>query len=441
MINPFTSVKIYLNPTQIVGRNVGRKYMNIKNTNPKKSLKPKGKHLNKVLTAALVRSTKKPGFYSDGNGLYLKVDKNGAKRWIQRIVINKKRCDLGLGSASVVSLKEARELAYDNKKLIHAGGDPLAEKRKASAILSFQDSAKKVHELHLPTWSNEKQGKQWINTLTTYAFPVIGRKKIDKITSSDVLTVLMPIWNEKPETAKRVKQRIGTVLKWAIAQGWRNDNPAQSIDSALPKGNKVVKHHKSLPYKDVGNAIERIKKSDATNTTKLALEILILTALRSGEVRNAKWNEVNLENKIWTIPSERMKKRKEHNVPLSPRCIEIFEEALKLNNDVNESDFIFTNQTTDKPLSDVTLSKLVRELKINCVPHGFRSSFRIWASEQTNIPREVCEFALAHVVGDAAEQAYQRSDLFDKRRKLMEMWSQYLSLKNKPEDSNIIKLA
>ena len=406
----------------------------MKNTNPKNAQKPKGKHRDKVLTVALVRSIKESGFYSDGNGLYLKVDKSGAKRWIQRIVINKKRCDLGLGSTSFVSLKDAREIAYDNKRLILAGGDPLAEKRKASAILSFKEAAKKVHELHLPTWTNEKQGKQWINTLTTYAFPVIGRKKIDKITSSDVLAVLMPIWNEKPETAKRIKQRIGTVLKWAIAQGWREDNPAQSIDSALPKGNKVVKHHKSLPYKDVSGAIDKIKNSKATSHTKFALEVLILTALRSGEVRNAKWDEVDLDNQVWTIPPERMKKRKEHNVPLSPRCVEIFKEALTLKNDDIKTGYIFTNQTTGKPLTDVTLSKLVRELKINCVPHGFRSSFRVWASEQTHIPREVCEFALAHVVGDAAEQAYQRSDLFDKRRNLMEMWSQYLN----KQENNIV---
>lgn len=388
--------------------------------------KPNGKHPDKALSALQVRSTSKPGFYADGNGLYLKVDHSGAKRWIQRIVINKKRCDIGLGSVTVVSLKEAREIALENKKLVHRGGDPLAEKRRSSEMLTFEDAAKKVHELHLPTWSNEKQGKQWINTLTTYAFPFIGRKKIDKIDSADVLAVLIPIWNGKAETAKRVKQRIGTIMNWAIAQGWRDDNPAQTIDSALPKGNKIVVHHKSLPYPDVAAAITKIKQSHASDSTKLALEILILTALRSGEVRKAKWNEIDFVNKSWTVPGERMKKRKEHKVPLSSRCIQILKDAKKLK---IESDFIFANAISGKPLSDVTLSKLVRELKIDCVPHGFRSSFRMWAGEQTNIPREVCEFALAHVVGDAAEQAYQRSDLFQKRRKLMNEWSQYLKEK------------
>lgn len=386
-------------------------------------MKKTGKHPDKKLTAMAVRNMTKPGFYADGHGLYLKVDKSGAKRWVQRIVINGKRCDLGLGSASLVPLKEAREEAIQNRKTARKdGGNPLADRRHTSEILTFKQAAKKVHELHLPTWSNPKQGQQWINTLTTYVFPRMGRKKMDTVTTADVLAVLTPIWTEKPETAARVRQRIGSVMKWGIAQGWREDNPADSIGSALPKRDKTVKHHRSLPFQDVASAIGKIQNSDASISTKLALEILILTALRSGEVRNGTWDEIDIENKVWTVPSERMKKRKEHKVPLSPRCIEILKEAEKLK---DESGLIFPGAVEGKPLSDATLSKLVRELKIDCVPHGFRSSFRIWAGEKTNIPREVCEFALAHVVGDAAERAYQRSDLFDKRRKLMDTWTTY----------------
>jgi len=380
------------------------------------------KHPHKALTPVTVRNKKDAGFYADGNGLYLKVDKNGSKRWIQRIIINGKRTDLGLGSVKLVTLTEAREQAIQNRKSARNGGDPLADRRKISEILTFERAAKKVHELHLPTWSNPKQAQQWINTLTTYAFPLLGRKKMDAITTADILTVLSPIWTEKPETAARVRQRIGAVMKWAVAQGWREDNPAASISSVLPKRAKTIKHHKSLPYQDVADAIDKIRNSGASMAAKLALEMLILTALRSGEIRYGKWDEIDLKKKVWTVPSERMKKRKRHKVPLSPRCIKILEEAGKLH---DKSDLIFPSATTGRPLSDATLSKLVRELEIDCVPHGFRSSFRVWAGEKTNIPREVCEFALAHVVGDAAERAYQRSDLFDKRRKLMDTWATY----------------
>ncbi|NNJ96244.1 MAG: tyrosine-type recombinase/integrase [Gammaproteobacteria bacterium] len=385
-------------------------------------MKRKGKHPEKALSALGIRNISTPGFYADGNGLYLKVDKSGSKRWIQRIMINRKRVDLGLGSLRDVSLKEARDEAEENRKLTRKGGDPLAEKRKAADILTFAQSAIKVHEMHIPTWSNEKQAQQWINTLTVYTFPHFGDKKMDAIDSSDILAALSPIWTTKPETARRVKQRIGTVLKYAIAKGWRDDNPAATISSALPKDRKKVKAHRSLPYQEVPAAIETIRNSKASMSTKLALEILILTALRSGEVRSGKWEEVDWDNECWTVPGERMKQRKEHKVPLTPRCLAILEQAKQLH---DKSGLIFPSANTGKPLSDVTFSKLVRELGLECVPHGFRSSFRVWAGEKTNFPREVCEFALAHVVGDEAERAYQRSDLFDKRRKLMDAWANH----------------
>ena len=385
--------------------------------------KAKGIHLQYKLSALFVRSTSKAGFYGDGNGLYLKIDKSGAKRWIQRITITGKRCDLGLGSVTVVSLKEARDAALENRRIVNKDGDPLADKRKDSVILTFEEAAREVYRINLPTWSSGKQTQQWINSMTAYVFDIIGRKKVSQIDSSDLLKVLTPIWTEKHETARRVKQRIGVVLEWAIAQGWREDNPADSIKSALPKVKKVVKHHKSLPYQDVSNAIKMIKNSNASLPTKLALEMLILTATRSGEIRNAKWDEINLDKALWTVPIERMKAKKEHRVPLSPRCLEILNEADKLK---SESDFIFSNLNTGKPLSDATLSKLVRELKIKCVPHGFRSSFRMWTVEETEFPNEICEFALAHVVGNEAERAYQRSDLLERRREMMNMWAKYL---------------
>lgn len=385
----------------------------------------RGRHPEKALSAAKVRSIEEPGFYADGHGLYLKVDPSGAKRWIQRIVIRGKRTDLGLGSASLVSLAEAREQALQNRRTARKGGDPLSERRDSEEVLTFEEAARKVHELHLPTWRNPKHGAQWLNTLTEYAFPLMGRKKMDAVTSADVLAVLSPIWTAKPETAARVRQRIGAVMKWGIAQGWRTDNPAADVTRALPKRDKSkIQHRAALPYSKVAGAIAKVKASGATESAKLALEFLILTATRSGEVRGAKWGEIDREAKVWTIPAERMKAKKPHRVPLSPRALALLDEAENL---PSEAGFIFPGAVKGKPLSDVTLSKLLKELGIECVPHGFRSSFRVWAGEQTNLPREVCEFALAHVVRDKTEAAYQRSDLFEKRRKLMEAWAGYLA--------------
>ena len=389
--------------------------------------KPTGRHREKSLTAATVRSFKEAGFYADGQGLYLKVDESGAKRWVQRLVIQGKRRDMGLGSASIVSLAEARETALQNRKLARSGGDPLASRTKVEAILTFKAAAEKVHELHLPTWRNPKHGQQWISTLREYVFPHFGNKKLDAITSADVLTAMAPIWNARPETARRVRQRIGTVLKWAIANGWRTDNPAEAISKALPKHDRsTVQHRKALPYGDVATAIATVKDSEASLSAKLALEFLILTATRSGETREAVWSEFDISHKEWLIPAERMKAKKPHRVPLSARCLAILKEAKALKSET--SDYVFPGTVAGKPLSDVTLSKLLRELGIAAVPHGFRSSFRDWAGEKTNFPREVCEFALAHVIQDKAEAAYARSDLYEKRRKLMDTWAQYLSL-------------
>jgi len=386
---------------------------------------PKGTHREKRLSAAAVRSLTLPGFYPDGQGLYLKIDNSGAKRWIQRLVIHGKRRDIGLGSANVKGLADAREEALTNRKLARSGGDPLAAKRQAVNIWTFQAAAKKVHELHKPTWRNAKHGDQWLNSLSEYAYPHFGNKRVDIINSADVLAALTPIWNELPETARRVKQRIGTVLKWAIAQGLRTDNPADAINKALPRHDRSkIKHQKALPYTEVGAAIRIVQSSEASLSTKLAMEFLILTATRSGETRGAQWHEFDMQKAEWIIPAERMKAKRPHRVPLSPRCIAILKQAETMR---QGDDLVFPGTIKDRPLSDSTLSKLLKELRLDAVPHGLRSSFRDWAGEQTNFPREVCEFALAHVIKDKAEAAYARSDLFDKRRGLMEAWANYLS--------------
>lgn len=387
-----------------------------------------GAHPEKALSAVFVRSVKEAGKYFDGHGLILKVDKSGAKRWVQRIIINGKRTEIGLGSASLVSLAEAREVALGNRKVARAGGDPLQAKREAQAVLTFAEAAQKVYELHLPTWRNPKHAKQWIKTLEEYTFPHFGKKLVADVGTSDVLIALTPIWNSKPETARRVKQRIGSVMKWAVAQGWRQDNPAEAIDQALPRHDKSkIKHRPSLPYIEVAAAIDIVKQSGAGFSAKLAFEFLVLTATRSGEVRLAVWDEIDLDKREWIIPAERMKAKRAHRVPLSERAIEILTEARNLS---DGSGLIFIGTKQGKPLSDMTLSKLLKELGIAAVPHGFRTSFKVWAQEQTNFSREVSEMALAHVIQNKAEAAYARSDLFEKRRKMMESWARYLQTKS-----------
>ena len=382
----------------------------------------------KALGAAFVRTVQKPGKYHDGGGtgLYLRVDPNGARFWVQRITIRGKRRELGMGSPPTVTLAEVREQAFDNKRMVRAGGDPLAEKRRANAILTFEEAARKVHELHKPTWRSEKHSRDFINSLETYAFPRIGAMKVADVTTADVLAVLQPIWLKIPETSRRVRQRIGTVMKWAIANGWRQDNPAEAIAQALPKHDRTKAHRKALPYPEVSRCIEVVKASRASQSTKLALEFLILTTSRSGEVRLASWQEVDLDAGIWEIPASRMKVKKAHRVPLSARALEILSEAEDLS---DGSGIVFPGTNHGRPLSDMTLSKLVKELGFNADVHGFRTSFRTWAQEQTNFPREVAEAALAHKVGDAVEQAYARSDVFEKRRMMMESWAAYLDTK------------
>ncbi len=384
-------------------------------------MKAKGKKhpVNELSAVWVNKKNIDAGFYADGNGLYLKVDKSGAKRWIQRLVIHGKRKDMGLGSATLVSLADAREQARNNRALARSGGDPLAEKRKEQP-LTFKESAYAVYEINKPSWKNEKHAKQWINTLEKYVFPDIGDKLISQIDTPDILTVLQPIWLTKHETARRIKQRMSSVFKWTQAKQWRSNDPTDNIEKALPKYKKPVKHHKSLPFDEVSQAIETIKNSHALPITKLAFEFLVLTACRSGDVRGMRWDE--LEGNKWVIPASRMKKEKEHRVPLSERCMEIIAIAKTMK---DGSGLVFTNNS--KPLSDMTLSKLMKDLGIQAVPHGFRTSFRQWTTEKTNYQWQICEFALAHVVGDDAEQAYQRSDLFEKRKHMMEAWAQYVT--------------
>ena len=377
---------------------------------------------DRKLTAAAVKHAE-PGKHYDLNGLFLKVEPGGARRWVQRIVIHGKRRDLGLGGFPLVTLAEARQLAFDNRKLARAGGDPAAL-RSGRAVPTFAEAAETVIEIHAAGWKDGgKSEKQWRASLRDYAMPRLGRRRVSEITTADVMAVLLPIWSDKHETARRVRQRIGAVMKWAIVQGYRNDNPAgDAIGAALPRNGVVRQHQRALPHAEVGAAIAKVRASGAYAATMLCFEFLTLCAVRSGEARLARWGEIVLEAAMWIVPAERMKGKREHRVPLSGRALEVLHEAREL---ADGSGWVFPSPT-GKALSDSTLSKLCRENDIGCVPHGMRSSFRDWTAECSDAPREVCELALAHVNSDRVEAAYRRTDLFERRRKLMDDWARYI---------------
>ena len=383
--------------------------------------KKQGRHPERALTAAFVRNAREPGLYLDGLGLSLLVTPTGARCWTQRLTINGRRRELGLGGYPVVSLAQAREQALANKRLVREGGDPLAEKRKTK-IPTFAEAAAKVIEHHRPSWRNPKHAAQWEMTLRQYVFPRLGDQLVHTITTADVLAVLTPIWHEKQATARRVQQRIGAVMKWAIAHGYRVDNPAgEMLRQALGRQADIQQHRPALPHREVAAAIHAVQGSQAYKGAKLAFEFLVLTAARSGEVRRATWEEIDLEAQVWTVPAERMKAKREHRVPLSTRAVDLLREAQTL---ADDSGLVFPSSRR-KPLGDRALSRLLKELQIPAVPHGFRSSFRDWAQECTNAPRAVMEAALAHTNPDKTEAAYARSDLFEHRRTLMDQWAAY----------------
>lgn len=300
----------------------------------------------------------------------------------------------------------------------------MAAKKRLQAVPSFETAAREVFAHNEGGWKNDKHRKQWLSSLESYVFPYIGTRRVDKVDSADILRALDPIWLSKAETAKRVKQRIGMVLKWSIARGHRTDNPAEAVQQALAKQDRSKRRHmKALAYKEVSGALATITASKASMATKLAFGLLIHSACRSGEVRGARWGEVDLERRVWTVPAERMKARKEHRVPLSDAAAAVLESARALRRD--SCDLVFPG-ATGKQLSDMTLSKLMKELGIAAIPNGFRSSFRDWAGETTQHPHAVIESALAHVIQNKAEAAYARSDLLERRRTLMSDWSAFL---------------
>ena len=395
-------------------------------------------HLSGKLTKKLVQNLG-VGRHGDGNGLYLVVDPSGARRWIVRVVVkgqrNKKgaplRTDFGLGNGDLVTLHQARERALEYRRMAKQGLNPRFHGKQE--VPTFEEIAQQVHIERLPTWKNAKHGQQWINTLRDYAFPKIGRMPVDSIGQPEVLMCLSPIWTDKHETARRLSQRIKTVLDVAKSKGFRvGENPITEIKDAkvLPKVTAKPKHHKAMKWQEVPNLYLELKTRNAMAAK--ALMFTCLTGSRTSEVLEMEWSEVNLEDHIWTCPAERMKGGVTHRVPLTAEMIEIIEPLQAM-----ASKFVFEGQKRHQPLSNMSMLMLLRRMKIEGVTvHGFRSTFRDWVSETTNTPREISEMSLAHKVGSIVEQAYARSDLLDKRRLLMERWSRYVA----NQETNIVRI-
>lgn len=424
----------------------------------------------KELSAIEVKRITKPGWHAVGgvSGLLLQVKEPGAsgvssRSWILRLQVAGKRQPIGLGSYPQVSLAEAREIARKLSLEAKGGVNLLARKRAQSSALiaaaaknkTFRDCAEAYMTAHASNYTNDKHRKQWSSTIKTYAYPVFGKMLVSDITMRHVMDVLLQetthrngskgqLWHTKPETAKRLLDRIRTVLDYATVNEYRSgNNPATwkgYLDTQLPspRGLKKVKHQPALPYEKVGNFMERLRKNDSISAK--ALEFLILTSVRSGSVRLAQWSEIDLTKKLWVIPSEHTKAKREHRVPLPSRAIELLRELTK----GVPSDIIFPSPT-GKALSDMALSQLMRgmsergEYEGDAVPHGFRSTFRDWAAEQTNYPEEIRKAASMHTVGDQVKEAYQRSDLLEKRRQLMNDWAAYCS-KPAAAKGSVIKL-
>jgi integrase len=398
-----------------------------------------GKRQLNRLSARTVATKTVSGLYCDGGGLYLQVTPSGNKSWIfrYRSPLTQKLRDMGLGPIHSVGLSMARERAAAQRSAILNGRDPIdvreGESRKraleAAKAVTFSQCAASYIESHRAGWRNEKHGDQWENTIKTYCAPVIGPLPVQDVDTGLVLKILEPIWSSKPETASRLRGRIENVLDWATARGYRSgENPARwkgNLKQLLPTLAKKdrVEHHKAMPFPEVGDFVQNLR--GMSGVAARCLEFTILTAARTSEATQAKAEEFDLTNATWTIPGARMKAKKEHRVPLSPRALEIVREMHS-----PKGDYLFSGAKLGNPISNMAMLAMLGRMDVDTTVHGFRSSFRDWAAERTHFPHEVCEMALAHAISNAAEAAYRRGDLFEKRRKLMDTWAEYLNAPN-----------
>ena len=377
------------------------------------------------LTAATVRNISSPGRYADGNTLFLNVKKGGSKSWIQRITVDGRRRDIGLGAFPTISLAKARERAMANRLAIADGRDPLAEKKRAT-VPTFREAAQATFEANRPRWRDTKTARNWMQGMEKRAFPVIGNMRVDRVQREDVLRILKPVWTVHPDVARKLRQRMRATLRWCQAHGYVEQNVAgEAIDGALPPMSAVRTHHRALPYSEIRACLETIRASSASTSARLCLEFLVLTATRSGEARGARWDGIDLDAGEWRIAADRMKTMKPHVVPLSDPAMRVLDQARAL----GDGPLVFPSpirRNQPRPLSDMTLMKVLHTVGLGrkATVHGFRSSFRTWASERTEADHAVMELCLSHAVGSAVERAYARSDLIEKRRVLMEQWGE-----------------
>jgi integrase len=388
------------------------------------------------LTALQARRASRPGLLADGKGLCLRVGESGAKSWVLRYMLDGRAREMGLGSYYDLSLTEARERARGFRKMVKEGIDPIDDRRARRAaqraerakVVTFKECAEAFIAAHQAGWRNPKHAAQWPSTLSVYVYPHLGALPVHMIDTSLVMKALEPIWFAKSETAGRVRGRIESVLDWAAARGYRTgENPARwrgHLENLLPRKSKVrrVEHHAALPYAELGAFIAELRQQ--AGVAARALEFTILTASRTGEVIGARWHEISMAERLWTVPAGRMKAGRDHRVPLSPQAIAISEEMRT----VRVGDFVFPGGRGTQPISNMAMTMTLRRMgRGELTVHGFRSSFRDWAAERTNFPREVAEMALAHAVSDKVEAAYRRGDLFEKRRQLMVAWARFCS--------------
>jgi integrase len=386
------------------------------------------------LSAVEVRTLGRKGMYHDGGGLYLQVSAGGAKSWIYRFTLDGRAREMGLGPVHAIPLAEARKRAAECRRMRVDRIDPIEarsehrgwKKLEAAKAITFDACAAAYIAAHEASWRNAKHRDQWRNTLTSYAGPVFGSLPVQSIDVGLVMQALEPIWHTKPETASRLRGRIEAVLDWATARSYRNgENPARwrgHLDKLLPARSKVhkVTHHPALPYNEMADFAAGLRNQEGVAAR--ALEFLILTAARTGEVINAPWDEVDLDGKLWVVAAARMKAGREHRVPLSVAAMGVLEQM----KEIRESEFVFAGGKRDNPLSNMAMLAVLKRMgRGDLTTHGFRSTFRDWAAECTNFPREVVEMALAHTIESKVEAAYRRGDLFQKRRQLMEAWARF----------------
>lgn len=376
------------------------------------------------LTATAVKAAKTAGRYGDGDGLFLLVGPTGSRSWVVRVQKDGKRRDIGLGSASKVPLALARARAVKARSQIEAGIDPVAERRKAAGVPTVREAAALVHAETSRNWRNGKHNKQWLSSLETHCFPLIGDVSVSILDGPSVRDVLASIWLTKPETARRVRQRIISIVDWSVAKGYREVPLAiAAIDKSLPRQKRSDRHHEALPYANLPDFLASLRSRETVG--RLALEFLILTAARSGEVRGATWSEIDPDTALWTIPAARMKAEREHVIPLSEAAVRVMERARRWGTDAKSDALLFPGMKRDRPISDMTLTKVMRDMGLTAVPHGFRSSFKDWASETTTFPNELSEAALAHAIANKSEAAYRRGNMLEKRRIMMTAWANF----------------